>query len=95
MVFQELHRTQVPLWQHSIIYHVIDATREHLTSKLPKKEESRVLGEANILQIFDITIKGRATRKIAGLRIINGVIKRADRIKVLRQGEVVYTGNSP
>lgn len=76
---------------HNIIYKVTDDVTEKLTDALPPIITQRVLGEAEIGQLFDITVKKRVI-KIAGCKVTNGTISRSNSVRVLRYGEVVYTG---
>lgn len=76
---------------HNIIYKVTDDVKEKLGAELPPIITQRVLGEAEVGEIFDIKVK-RSTHKIAGCRVTNGTIRRSEKIRVLRKGEVIYTG---
>lgn len=76
---------------HNIIYKVTDDVKEKLSAELPPLITQRVLGEAEIGKVFEITTKqGRV--KIAGCKINNGSISRSHKVRVLRDGETVYTG---
>lgn len=77
---------------HSVIYHLTDEVRSSLSDLLPKAISHKNLGEADILQVFPINIKGRKYRNIAGCRIRNGSIKKTSLVKVIRWGAVVYEG---
>jgi translation initiation factor IF-2 len=79
---------------HNIIYKVTDVVREKLADELPPTITQRVLGEAEVGKIFDITVK-KKTIKIAGCNVTNGVISRSQKIRVLRNAEVIYTGRGP
>jgi len=82
----------VRIIDHSVIYHLVDETREALSDLLPVAISHRVQGEADVLQVFPINIKGRVYRNIAGCRVRNGSIKKSSLVKVLRKGEVIYDG---
>lgn len=82
----------VRIIDHSVIYHLVDETRGALSDLLPKNVSYRVQGEADVLQVFPINIKGRLYRSIAGCRVRNGSIKKTSLVKVLRKGEVIYDG---
>jgi translation initiation factor IF-2 len=82
----------VRILDRSVIYHVIDDVRDTLSDLLPPSISHRVLGEADVLQIFPINIKKRVYKNIAGCRIRNGAIKRTSKVKVLRRGKVVFDG---
>ncbi|KAK5051013.1 hypothetical protein LTR84_003572 [Exophiala bonariae] len=81
----------LPILDHNIIYKVTDDVTEKLSAALPPIVSHRVLGEAEIGQLFDFTVKKRVI-KIAGCKVTNGTISRAQAVRVLRHGEVIYTG---
>ncbi|KEF51376.1 translation initiation factor IF-2 [Exophiala aquamarina CBS 119918] len=82
---------ELEILDHNIIYKVTDDVTEKLTDALPPLITQRVLGEAEIGQLFDITVKKKLV-KIAGCKVTNGTISRSNSVRVLRHGEVVYTG---
>lgn len=82
----------VQILDHSIIYRLTDDVRRTLGEKLPAIVKQRVLGEAEIGQLFEINTKGRVMVPIAGCRVRNGVIGRTSKIRVLRGKEIVYDG---
>lgn len=81
----------VQILDHNIIYKVTDVVTEKLAEQLPPIITHKVLGEAEVGDIFEIKVK-KAKMKIAGCRVTNGTIRRSEKIRVLRDGEVVYTG---
>jgi len=76
---------------HNIIYKVTDDVKEKLSAELPPTITQRVLGEAEVGKVFEISTK-QGKVKIAGCKINNGSISRSHRIRVLRNGENVYSG---
>lgn len=78
---------------HNIIYKVTDDVKDKVADELPPLITQKVLGEAEIGQIFEISVK-RKTKKIAGCRISNGIISRSAKVRVTRNGEVVFNGKS-
>ena len=82
----------VKILDQSIIYRLVDDVKAQLSEKLPNIITQKVLGEAEIAQVFEINTKGRITVPVAGCRVRNGVIGRNSRIRVLRGKEVVYDG---
>jgi translation initiation factor IF-2 len=81
----------VQILDHNIIYKVTDDVKEKLSAELPPLVTQRVLGEAELGKIFEITTK-KGKVKIAGCKINNGLVSRSHKIRVLRDGETVYTG---
>jgi translation initiation factor IF-2 len=50
------------------------------------------LGEADIAQVFSITVKGRQQKNIAGCKVRNRTIGKNVKVRVLRKGEKVFDG---
>ena len=82
---------EVTIRSYDIIYRLIDDLKEELSSKLPQKEVEEVLGEATVLQNFFIT-EGKKEVPVAGCRCIKGVLKRAQKFKLLRDDDIIYEG---
>ena len=82
----------VKILDQSIIYRLVDEVRAKLSEKLPPIVTQKVLGEAEIAQVFEINTKGRTTMPVAGCRVRNGIIGRTKKIRVLRGKEVIYNG---
>lgn len=82
----------VRILDHSIIYRLTDDVKKTLSERLPSTVTQKVLGEAEIGQVFEINTKGRVMVPVAGCRVRNGVVGRTSKIRVLRGKEVVYDG---
>lgn len=89
---QRATEAKVRIIDHSVIYHVADEVTGVLSDLLPYRITHRVLGEADVLQIFSINVKKRVHKNIAGCKIRNGAIKRNSRVKVLRGGKIIFDG---
>ncbi|KAK7398341.1 translation initiation factor IF-2 [Neonectria punicea] len=89
---QRADENKVRIIDHSVIYHVADEVKDALSELLPQIVTHRVLGEADILQVFAINLKKRVSQNIAGCKIRNGAIKRTSMVKVLRRGKVIFDG---
>ncbi|TIA92709.1 hypothetical protein E3P99_00501 [Wallemia hederae] len=85
--------SNVDLMVDGVIYRLLDNVKARVSELLPPVTELKVLGEASILELFDINIKGRQFRRVAGVRVANGNITRQAPVRVVRGGEVVYTGS--
>lgn len=84
----------VPLVSSKIIYSLIDDIRSRVIQLLPSIIETKVTGEANVLQLFDIHLKSKQTMKVAGCRITNGVVDKSKHVRVVRNRETVFEGAS-
>lgn len=87
-------QNKVKILDHNIIYRLMDDVRAEMSKFLPPLVTQRVLGEAVVAQIFDINIKGRKYRSVAGCKVRNGTVSKDDRYRVLRDGEKVFDGMS-
>lgn len=82
----------VAIMDHNVIYHLVDAIKDKLSEKLKPTLSTRVLGEAEVLQLFPINVKGRRFKNIAGCRIRNGLVTRNAKYRVMRKGVKVFEG---
>jgi translation initiation factor IF-2 len=87
---------KVPLHLESVIYRLIETVRSKVAALLPPKIESRVVGEATVQQLFPVKVK-KGTVMVAGCKVSNGIINKAEKVRILRTGdgkdrEVVYEG---
>ncbi|KAL2866754.1 translation initiation factor 2 [Aspergillus lucknowensis] len=83
----------VTIMDHNVIYKLVDEVKDLLSELLPPNVTHRVTGEAEVGQIFEITVRGRVKTFIAGCRVRNGVINRASKVRVLRGQETIYDGS--
>lgn len=91
-IAQLAEKAKVPIIDQNIIYRLVDEVKAELSKHLPPLVTQRVLGEAEVAQVFEITIKGRKKKNIAGCKVRNGTINRTERVRVMRDGEKVYDG---
>lgn len=82
----------VSIHEHNIIYRLIEQVTSELTAQLKPHIETKVLAQIDVKSIFLITGKNKNIFKIAGCKVASGVVKRALRVRVLRGGEIMYTG---
>ena len=86
------YSSKVKILDHNIIYRLVNDVKETLSTYLPPLLTQRVLGEADVAQIFDITVKRRQHKAIAGCKIRNGTVSLHSKVRVLRNGVVVFDG---
>ncbi|KZT28492.1 initiation factor 2 [Neolentinus lepideus HHB14362 ss-1] len=82
-------QNEVPLYSATIIYRLLDDVKNRLVALLPVTIETKVTGEATVLQVFDIQVKSKKVQKVAGCRVAEGVIEKGKKARVLRNGEVI------
>jgi translation initiation factor IF-2 len=76
----------VQLRQYDIIYHLTNDIRAALEGKLKPREEIIHLGRAVVRETFKISRVGT----IAGCYVTQGVIERSAKVRLIRQGVVIY-----
>ena len=74
---------------HNIIYKVIEELEQAMKGMLDPEFEEKVLGEAEVRQLFKFSKVGT----IAGCYVISGMIKSNSKARLLRGGVVIYDGN--
>jgi translation initiation factor IF-2 len=82
----------VRIIDHSIIYRLQDDVKAVLSGYLDDLVTARVIGEAEVAQVFPINIRGRVYKQIAGCKVRNGIVKRSDRVRIIRKGEKIFDG---
>jgi translation initiation factor IF-2 len=81
-------RERVDIRTYRVIYEAVEDVRAALEGMLAPEQKEIVLGEAEVRQTFKISGVGT----VAGCYVRSGVIRRAARIRVVRDGVVVYDG---
>jgi len=81
-------KEQVEIRLYSIIYNAIEEMKEAMEGLLSARIEEQVTGSAEIRETFKISKVGT----IAGCFVTDGTIKRNTKIRLIRNGVVVYTG---
>lgn len=79
---------QIEIRLYSIIYDAIEEVKSAIEGMLAPKVEEKILGTAEIRQVFKISKVGN----VAGCMVIDGKINRNSKVRVIRDGIVVYTG---
>ncbi len=79
---------QIDVRLYSVIYKAIDELKAAMEGMLSPDIEEKVLGTAEIREVFDITKVGT----IAGCFVMDGIIKRSSKIRVIRDGIVIHSG---
>ena len=93
-VENEAQSQHVPILTSSVIYKLMDEVKARVIELLPPVIEKRVTGEATVLQLFDIHVKGKKTKQVGGCRVSNGVVAKDKIARVVRNGQIVHEGES-
>ena len=81
-------KEQIDIRLYSIIYDAINEIKAAMQGMLSPDIKEEILGTAEVLESFKITKVGT----IAGCIIRDGKIQRNNRVRVIRDGIVIYTG---
>lgn len=79
----------VEIRPYNIIYKVVEEMEAAMKGMLDPEYEEKVLGNAEIRQLFKFSKVG----VIAGSYVTDGIIKRESKARVIRDGIVIYDGN--
>ncbi|MGR5843641.1 translation initiation factor IF-2 [Streptococcus pneumoniae] len=85
---QQAEADDVEIRLHSIIYKVIEEMEEAMKGMLDPEFEEKVIGEAVIRETFKVSKVGT----IGGFMVINGKVARDSKVRVIRDGVVIYDG---
>ena len=74
---------------HSIIYKVEEEIKAAMIGMLEKIEKEKILGKADVREVFRVPKLGA----VAGCMVIDGLISRKARARLIRDGVVAWEGN--
>jgi len=80
---------QIDIRMYSVIYKAIEEIKAAMEGMLSPDIEEKVIGSAEVRETFEITKVGT----IAGCYVLDGLIKRSSKIRLIRDGIVVHSGN--
>ncbi len=81
-------RQGVEIRLYNIIYELLEDITDALAGKLEPEKREVSLGEAKILQIFNLSKGG----KICGCMVESGTVKVGSKARVFRKNELIYNG---
>jgi translation initiation factor IF-2 len=84
----EAERSGVDIQAYDVIYEAVDDVRAALEGMLSPEKKETILGAAEVRELFRISKVGT----IAGCYVSEGVIERKGRLRLIRDGVVVYDG---
>jgi translation initiation factor IF-2 len=82
-------RDGVDIRYYNIIYNVVDDIKAVLSGMLAPEVRERLLGNAQILEVFTISKVG----KVAGCRVTDGVVRRGSKVRLIRDNVVIHEGD--
>jgi translation initiation factor IF-2 len=81
-------KEEIDIRYYSIIYAAIDDLKDAMEGMLAPEMKEEILGTAEIREIFKISKVG----SIAGCMVMDGKIVRSAKMRIIREGVVVFTG---
>jgi translation initiation factor IF-2 len=79
---------KINITSYNIIYEVLDFVKKRMSGLLTPDVEEKVIGTAQILEIFKVSGAG----KVAGSKITEGEINSNSDVRLIRDGSIVFTG---
>jgi translation initiation factor IF-2 len=83
-----LEAEEIDLRYYSVIYHLIDEVKQAMSGMLAPEFKQEIIGLAEVRDVF----KSPKIGAIAGCMVTEGIIKRNNPIRVLRENVVIYEG---
>lgn len=80
----------VQVVQHRIIYRMLEEVNHMMAERAPMVEEEKIVGQANVLQVFDV--KSKEAAAVAGCRVSEGSVQSGLQWRVMRGGKSVHQG---
>lgn len=79
----------VEIKSYSVIYNLIDDVKAIIANMMSPIMQEEVIGNVEVRDIFSVGKGGI----IAGCFVVDGIIHRNDKVRLLRNGSVLYAGN--
>lgn len=83
-----IQEQEIDLRYYSVIYELIDLARDLAGGKLAPEVRERIIGTADVREVFTSPKFGL----IAGCMVVDGVVRKDEPIRVLRENTVIYEG---
>ena len=81
-------RDGVDIRYYNIIYNVVDDVKAALSGMLAPETREKFLGNAEILEVFNISKVG----KVAGCKVTEGIMRRGGKVRLVRDNVVIHEG---
>jgi translation initiation factor IF-2 len=83
-----IQENDIELRYYSVIYELIDLVKSVAGGMLPPEVRERIIGTAEVKDVFTSPKFGQ----IAGCMVVDGVVRKDEPIRVLRENVVIYEG---
>jgi translation initiation factor IF-2 len=81
-------RVGIEIRYYNIIYDLVDDIKQAMAGKLAPELRETFLGNAKILEVFNITKVG----KVAGCQVTEGTVQRGAKVRLIRDNVVIHEG---
>ena len=81
-------KEKININSYNIIYELLDFIRDKMSGLLTPEIQEKVIGSAEILEIFKVSKVG----KVAGSKVIEGEIFQDSNARIIRDGAIVFNG---
>jgi translation initiation factor IF-2 len=81
-------RDGVEIRYYNIIYNLVDDVKAALSGMLTPETREKFLGNAEILEVFNISKVG----KVAGCKVTEGIMRRGGKVRLIRDNVVIHEG---
>jgi translation initiation factor IF-2 len=85
---QAADQAGIEIRYYNVIYNLVDDVKQAMSGLLSPERRETFLGNAEILEVFDITKVG----KIAGCRVTEGRVERGAGVRLIRDNVVIHEG---
>ncbi|MCG7392772.1 translation initiation factor IF-2 [Microvirga sp. ACRRW] len=85
---ESAERAGIEIRYYNIIYDLVDDVKAAMSGLLAPTLREERLGEAQILEVFNVSKVG----KIAGCRVLDGVVQRGAHVRLIRDSVVIHEG---
>ena len=79
---------KINISSYNIIYEVLDFIKQRMSGLLTPDLQEKIIGTAQILEIFKVSGAGR----VAGSKVTDGEINSTSDVRIIRDGAIIYTG---
>ena len=81
-------KDKITISSFNIIYEALDFIKKKMSGLLTPDIEEKILGSAEILQIFKVSSVG----KVAGSKVLEGEISNGSSARLVRDGKIIFNG---
>jgi len=82
----------VEIHSYDVIYHLVHGMKEKMAKLLPPAKEYTYEGEGQVLQTFNISVKGQGKLHALGCNVQDGSFYSDSVYQLVREGEVIHEG---